>query len=74
MIKTSNDIFPVNPKIIFMGTPEFASSTLKTLVDKRKNILAVVTQPDRPKGRGRKFLEQWMDDGDIRYVPEIKSI
>ena len=56
MPKISNDIFPENPKIIFMGTPDFAASTLNTLVDKKKNILAVVTQPDRPKGRGRKII------------------
>lgn len=56
MINTSNEIFPDNPKIVFMGTPDFAASTLKTLVEKGKNVVAVVTQPDRPKGRGRKII------------------
>jgi methionyl-tRNA formyltransferase len=40
-------------KIIFMGTPEFALKTLKKLVSSKHEILCVVTQPDRPKGRGR---------------------
>lgn len=40
-------------KIVFMGTPEFALPTLKKLVASEHEILAVVTQPDRPKGRGR---------------------
>jgi len=38
-------------KIVFMGTPEFAVETLKTLVDNQYNVVAVVTQPDRPVGR-----------------------
>ena len=42
-------------RIIFMGTPEFAVPALKALHASRHNILAVLTQPDRPKGRGRKL-------------------
>lgn len=42
-------------RIIFMGTPEFACPTLKTLIDRGENIIAVFTQPDRPKGRGQKL-------------------
>jgi methionyl-tRNA formyltransferase len=37
-----------------MGTPEFAVPTLKALIDHGHDIAAVATQPDRPKGRGRK--------------------
>jgi len=40
--------------IIFMGTPEFAVPALKALHENDQNITLVVTQPDRPKGRGRK--------------------
>jgi len=40
--------------IIFMGTPEFACPTLQILLNRGENILTVVTQPDRPKGRGQK--------------------
>ncbi|MBE9536775.1 MAG: methionyl-tRNA formyltransferase [Proteobacteria bacterium] len=40
-------------KTVFMGTPVFALPTLKALVEANADIVAVVTQPDRPKGRGR---------------------
>lgn len=41
--------------IIFAGSPEFAIPSLRSLVESRHNILAVLTQPDRPAGRGRKL-------------------
>lgn len=43
-------------KIIFAGTPEFSLPTLAGLVKSEHDIVAVFTQPDRPKGRGRKLL------------------
>ncbi|MFZ3207294.1 MAG: methionyl-tRNA formyltransferase, partial [Geobacteraceae bacterium] len=43
-------------RIIFMGTPEFACPTLGRLIERGEEIVAVVTQPDRPKGRGRQVL------------------
>lgn len=43
-------------RIIFMGTPDFACPILTKLIDRGDTILAVVTQPDRPKGRGQKLL------------------
>jgi len=39
-------------RIIFMGTPDFAVPTLKTLAESEHEIIAVYTQPDKPKGRG----------------------
>jgi methionyl-tRNA formyltransferase len=39
-------------KIIFMGTPEFAVPSLQALIDSGDEIVAVVCQPDKPKGRG----------------------
>ena len=39
--------------IVFMGTPEFSLPTLQKLYDSDHDVLLVVTQPDRPKGRGR---------------------
>lgn len=42
-------------KILFMGTPELAATCLKTLIDAKEEIAAVITQPDRPKGRGLKM-------------------
>jgi methionyl-tRNA formyltransferase len=38
-----------------MGTPEFACPTLQTLLDREEQVIAVFTQPDRPKGRGQKL-------------------
>ena len=43
-------------RIIFMGTPEFACPTLQKLLDRGEDVIAVVTQPDRPKGRGQQTL------------------
>ena len=42
-------------KIIFMGTPEFAVPSLEMLL-KHHEVVAVVTQPDKPKGRGKKLM------------------
>ena len=39
-------------KILFMGTPDFALTCLKGLVDAGEQIVGVITQPDKPKGRG----------------------
>ena len=38
-------------KVIFMGTPDFAAASLAALIGSKHEILAVVTQPDKPKGR-----------------------
>lgn len=43
-------------RIIFMGTPDFACPTLQGLIERGESIVAVVTQPDRPKGRGQKLM------------------
>lgn len=43
------------PRVIFMGTPDFAVPCLDMLVQKGYDVVAVVTQPDRPKGRGQKL-------------------
>jgi len=43
-------------KIIFMGTADFGAPVLERLTDSKKNKVMVITQPDRPQGRGRKIL------------------
>jgi methionyl-tRNA formyltransferase len=45
------------PRIIFMGTPEFAVASLDALVQAGCNIIAVITAPDKPAGRGMKLTE-----------------
>lgn len=42
--------------IVFMGTPDFAKESLKCLYEANYNILGVVTNPDKPKGRGMKMM------------------
>jgi methionyl-tRNA formyltransferase len=41
-------------RIVFFGTPDFAVPTLDALIGSRHSVVAVVTQPDRPRGRGQK--------------------
>ena len=43
--------------IVFMGTPEFALPTLEKIHNSSHRILSVITQPDRPKGRGQKQVD-----------------
>lgn len=40
-------------RVIFMGTPDFSVPTLQKLIDAKHEVLAVVTQPDKAKGRGK---------------------
>ena len=39
-------------RIVFMGTPDFASASLQKLIDEHFDVVGVFTQPDKPKGRG----------------------
>ena len=63
-------------RIVFMGTPDFAIGSLQALCESGKHeILAVVTQPDRPKGRGNKLLqtpvkEYALEQGLTVYQPQ----
>ena len=43
-------------RIVFMGTPEFAIPSLEALVENKYNVIAVVTQPDKPAGRGKRIV------------------
>jgi methionyl-tRNA formyltransferase len=44
-------------RIVFFGTPAFAVPTLERLLDSRHHVVAVVTQPDRPRGRGQRVSD-----------------
>ncbi len=46
----------MNLKVIFMGTPEFSKGVLRGLIESDYNVLAVVTQPDKPVGRKRELV------------------
>lgn len=50
-------------RIVFMGTPEFAATSLRKLVAEGYNVVAVVTTPDKPAGRGQK-----MHESDVKVV------
>ena len=54
-------------KIIFMGTPVQAANILEQLVKAKHEILAVITQPDRPKGRGRKLAWPPVKEVALKY-------
>ena len=56
-------------KIVFMGTPDFAVESLKSLYESNKNIIAVVTNPDKPKGRGMKMIET-----PVKEYAKLKNI
>ena len=43
-------------KIVFMGTPDFAKESLEAVYNSKNEVLAVVTNPDKPKGRGMKMI------------------
>jgi len=47
----------MSQRIIFLGTPPFAVYCLKKILEEKINVVAVVTAPDRPAGRGRKISE-----------------
>ena len=43
-------------RVLFMGTPDFAEETLKSLVEANYDVIGVVTNPNKPKGRGMKMV------------------
>ncbi len=61
-----------NLRAIFAGTPEFALPSLQCLVESDVEVIAVLTQPDRPKGRGRKLtappVKLFCEDKGIRVL------
>ena len=80
----------MNMKIVFMGTPDFAEESLKKIYEAGHNILAVVTNQDKPKGRGMKLtyspVKEFAMEKNLRieqpqkvrnneeFINEIKSL
>jgi methionyl-tRNA formyltransferase len=58
-------------KIVFFGTPSFSLPTLEALVRSGDEVVAVVTQPDRERGRGRKVLPPPVKEVALRHGIEI---
>ena len=77
-------------KILFMGTPDFAKESLEAVYNARYEILGVVTNPDRPKGRGMKLVASPVKEyaiskglkiyqpekikNNVEFIEEIKSL
>lgn len=58
----------MNPlRIIFMGTPEFAVPSLEILVENKFNVVAVITAPDKPQGRGQKLTASPVKECALKY-------
>ena len=54
-------------RIVFMGTPEFAVPSLRALVEAGYRVVAVVTAPDKPAGRGRKLHESRSQPANLDF-------
>jgi len=62
-------------RVIFMGTPEFACPTLRKLIDRGEQVVAVVTQPDRPKGRGQRLMPPPVKELALRHgIPVLQPV
>ena len=59
-------------KILFMGTPDFAQESLKAIYEANYEIIGVVTNPDKPKGRGMKMV--YFTSKRICFRKKIKDI
>lgn len=63
-------------KIVFMGTPDFARESLEAIYKEGHEILAVVTNPDKPKGRGMKMVaspvKEFAEEKNIKIYQPLK--
>ncbi|MDD4775108.1 MAG: methionyl-tRNA formyltransferase, partial [Syntrophomonas sp.] len=58
-------------KVVFMGTSDFAVPSLARLIEHQYKIIGVVTQPDRPRGRGRKVTFSPVKELVLKHRLEI---
>jgi methionyl-tRNA formyltransferase len=64
---------PETIRIIFMGTPEFAVPSLEILIQSGMNVVAVITAPDKPQGRGQKIVYSPVKECALKYnVPVLQ--
>ena len=60
-------------RIVFMGTPEFAVPSLEILIENKLNVVAVVTAPDKPQGRGQKITFSPVKESAMRHhIPVLQ--
>lgn len=61
-------------KIVFMGIPDFSVPTLESLIASRHEVAAVVTQPDKPKGRGKEIHMTPVKETALRHgIPGLSA-
>jgi methionyl-tRNA formyltransferase len=64
-----------SPKVLFFGTPEFASHILEHLLENGVNVVGVVTTPDKPQGRGLKVRSSAVKQiADGRGIPAVTPL
>ena len=56
-------------RVVFFGTPRFAVPTLEALLASRHDVVGIVTQPDRPRGRGQKLT-----DGPVKALAVARAL
>jgi len=62
-------------RIIFLGTPQFAVPSLAALLDAGEEVVAVITQPDRPRGRGQKVSPSPVKELALRHeLPVLQPV
>ncbi len=62
-------------RIIFLGTPQFAMPSLAALLDAGEEVVAVITQPDRPRGRGQKVSPSPVKELALRHeLPVLQPV
>lgn len=60
-------------RIVFMGTPDFAVASLEKIIDSGQNVVAVVTAPDRPAGRGQKLMPSAVKEAALKHnIPVLQ--
>jgi methionyl-tRNA formyltransferase len=60
-------------RIIFMGTPEFSVPSLEILIENGWNVVAVITAPDKPKGRGQKLIPSPVKECALKHsIPVLQ--
>ncbi|MFD2245690.1 methionyl-tRNA formyltransferase [Pontibacter ruber] len=64
---------PRDLRIVFMGTPDFAVPTLQILVEHKYNVVAVITAPDKPAGRGQKIQQSPVKEYAVsQHIPVLQ--
>ena len=63
-------------KIVFMGTPDFALPSLKKIIESKHNLVAVVTAPDKERGRGKQVsptpIKEYAVNNNLKVLTPVK--